>query len=337
MQQSIILLIDLLVRDNFSLRPFTTADRNKSYQHLAQQAQAKGITLWVSHFNNIDAQGELFYWTVEEEGWVLRVGNIQDVQLAYAELPPHIPRSVETRTLFATKGIPVHNDLRLLDLATDKLLTYQYFPENIPYTIAVDNDTLAEGVAHMRGLTHFHPDLDNRILFLKPRFGLWGDGIYILEPDTPLPQIEGEYILQLFLESDGGIPEVGISGRHDMRLMLYNDDIFQFKVKVPIANPYISNRQQRGKLYYYEMHELPERITSFGLNINAQLSQFSPKLYSIDVGIGRSGTIWIYELNTMPGLAWNSQNPPSIAKTKESHTAVLDMLQRLVHEPVAMV
>src|SRR5690606_19468329 len=106
--------------------------------------------------------------TVENEHGEMSIGNLDNVQIAYAELPPHMPRSMEIRALLEEWNIPVYNDLGLLDLATDKLLTWQYFPDNIPYTVAVTNDTLQERVAHMRSLQHFHPDLDNNILFLKP-------------------------------------------------------------------------------------------------------------------------------------------------------------------------
>lgn len=338
MHPSVILLIDLLVKDEPSATPFKTKDRNNSYQHFAERFVAEGVELRVSHFNNIQPDGSMFYWVASQRTWVMRSGHITEVTLAYAELPPHIPYSIVVRNLLSSYNIPVYNDLDLLDLATDKLRTYQYFPELIPYTVGVTNETLAAEVLRMRQMTDLHPDLDNRILFLKPRYGLWGEGIHVLHPDTQLPEIEGAYILQLFLESVHGVPELGINGRHDIRLMMYNGAVFQFKVKVPLVDTYVSNRAQRGDILYFELEQLPGHILDFGVATDKLLQQYSPRLYSMDVGIGASGKIWIYELNTMPGLAWNSKNPSGFDKIRQSHDVVLDMLLSVlpVERPAAL-
>lgn len=326
MQKRIVLLIDLLISDNFSPVPFKNDDRNDSYLHLLQVMHASGCEMWVTHFNNINNDGGLFYWAADGGQWQMHVGHMDNVLLAYAELPPHYERSMEVRELLASWQIPVLNDLEMLDMATDKYSSYEMFAGDTPCTLSTDAADLAKRVQEMRTMQLKHSDLSAATLFLKPRYGMWAEGIHVLHEDTALPEIEGPHVLQLFMESGNGVPEIGINSRHDMRLLIYNGEVFQFKVKVPQAGTYISNTQHRGELMYFELEQLPQYIKDFAKQIDSRLTHFHPRLYSLDIGIGLSGRIWIYELNTMPGLAWNSKNPPSVDKAKQCHHVVTAML-----------
>ena len=93
--------------------------------------------------------------------------------------------------------------------------------------------------------------------------------------------------------------------------------------RIPATGSYLSNFSQGGREVPIEIDDLPPRVTQFAADIDAQLGHFGPRFFSLDVGIGRSGKIWIYELNTMPDVVWDDRLPES------------KPLHRLMHELIA--
>ncbi|MEM7588438.1 MAG: hypothetical protein AAF560_33930, partial [Acidobacteriota bacterium] len=116
-------------------------------------------------------------------------------------------------------------------------------------------------------------------------------------------------IVQAFLETSSGIPELGIRERHDLRLILRDGEIVLAFARMPAESSYVSNCSQGGRELPLAVADLPLRVTRFAAEIDARLSRFGPRLYSLDLGVGRSGKIWIYELNTMPGIVWDDNLP----------------------------
>ena len=116
-----------------------------------------------------------------------------------------------------------------------------------------------------------------------------------------------DYIVQPLMESDSGIPELNIPGRHDLRMLIYNGEVMDFFIRVASDNNFICNQSHGGKIAYYQLNELPERFSAIAQEVDQSLSEYMPRYYSIDVGVGRSGKIWVYELNTMPGVVWNAE------------------------------
>lgn len=330
MQNKIILLADLLANQSFTNNPYNNESRNDSYAVFVEKAAEMGMELYITHFNNVSADGSFFYWTLYNGHWTLGTANLDKISLAYAEVPPHEPQSMHLREMLIARGITVLNDTRLLDIATDKVLSYELFPELIPYTVAVNNDTLADEVTRLRNMTVTDTDLSNHVLFLKPRYGLMGDGIHILEKDTPLPEIDGDHILQLFMESGNGIEELGIEGRHDMRLFIHNGRVVQFKVRMPRNHAYVCNRNYKGDTAYYDINDLPAHIRIFAEEVDKSFAYMYPRLYSIDIGFSKNGNMRIYEFNTMPGLGWKKDDEEGMHHTMLMQDIVLKMLADVV-------
>lgn len=326
MQLKAVLLVDLLANQAFTLNPYSNESRNIAYAHFVENAAEQGMEMMVTHFNNVSADGSFFYWTLYNGMWTLGTSNLDKIVLAYAEVPPHEPGAMHLREMLMVRGITVINDTRLLDIATDKVLSYEMFPQLIPYTVAVNHENLEAEVARLHNMQVTDADLSNHILFLKPRFGLMGDGIHILEKDTPLPDIEGEYILQLFLESCNGIPELGIESRHDMRLFIYNGKVVQFKVRMPREHGFVCNHTYKGDTSYFELEELPESVASFAEEIDKSFCYMYPRLYSIDIGFSKNENIRVYEFNTMPGLAWKRNDEQGKYYSLQMQDIVLKML-----------
>ena len=48
------------------------------------------------------------------------------------------------------------------------------------------------------------------------------------------------------------------------------------------------------------------------------------------MGRGKSGRVWVYEMNGKPGQVWDPENPIDIEKTKELQEVILDALVQAV-------
>ena len=223
------------------------------------------------------------------------------------------------------QAIPVLNAFGLSDLLTDKLATHDHFEDLVPLTWSTETPDLVERLQAVR----LHSDLSAEKLVLKPRFGERGRGIdftqlHRLAESTALPH--EDYILQAFLETCSGIPELDIEGRHDVRLILRDGEIALAFARLPASGSFISNCSQGGREIPLCVDDLQGRITDFAAVVDAQLSHFGSRLYSLDLGIGRSGKIWIYELNTMPGIVWDRRRSENMPLHREMHRTVADWL-----------
>ena len=111
-----------------------------------------------------------------------------------------------------------------------------------------------------------------------------------------------------------------------MRMLVYNGNIIQLFVRVPAPDYYISSYASGGKILHYDIQQVPGRCREVALRIDERLNHHIPRLYSIDVGIGRSGKVWLYELNTMPGIVWEEENAADKTKYMHVHRKITEML-----------
>ena len=317
-----VLLISTAANNFRYQAPFSTRDENTSFSHLAMRCLAHGIDLHVTHGDNLIDRHTALAWVWRGVSWRWVDVRLEDVSLCYADLPPNPAGATAFRRALGTRAIPIVNSLQLSDLLTDKLATHNYFSEHVPLTWRAETPGLVSRLRPDR----LHPDLSADKLFFKPRYGERGRGIYIADhaglADHPALRFE-DYLVQAFLETRSGIPELGISERHDLRLLLRNGELVQAFARVPATGSYLSNFSQGGRELPIKLDDLPSRIRQFAAEIDASLSDFGPRFFSLDVGIGRSGKIWIYELNTMPDVVWDDRLPEG----KPRH--------RLMHELIA--
>lgn len=324
------LLIATIVRCSPHPLPLARREENESYGHLATLCADRGIDLHLAHYDNLsnDLSNDLSNNACSEASalaWAWRAGSWQlvdlplaEVSLCYADLPPNLLGANAFRHAIEAHPISVVNALRLSDLLTDKLATHTFFENHIPLTVSADGPDLVGRLQSAR----LHPDLSTEKLFLKPRYGERGRGISVTDLDelAAYPaSAETDYILQAFLETGSGIPELGIDERHDLRLILCNGEIVLAFVRMPAAGSYVSNCSQGGREVPIDVEQLPARVRRFAFDIDAQLDPFGSRLYSLDLGIGRSGKIWIYELNTMPGIVWDDDLPENKPLHRSMH------------------
>lgn len=323
-RQKILVIVTIAHQSRRPL-PFASGDENASYAHLAKLCAERGMDLHVTHCNHLVGIESTFAWNWQDGSWQPVDLVLAKVSLCYADLPENVPCTHPFRQALQTHSISVVNPLRLSDLLTDKLATHAFFDGWVPSTWNAGASDLADQISALP----IHPDLSTDMLFLKPRFGERGQGIHVtdLEGLVVPPALKGRgYILQAFLETSDGVPVLGISGRHDLRLILRDGEIVLAFARQPETGSYVSNCSQGGREIPLSTEQLPERLRQFAADVDKHLRCFGPRLYSLDVGFGRSGKIWIYELNTMPGIVWDSTRPENKPLHLEMHRILADWL-----------
>ncbi len=301
--RSNVLLIATIASQVRQKEPFNQEHSNDAYAHLSMLCDELNINLYITHFANTINDSEVLSWIFKNGEWKMVELAASEITSSYADLPQNFPESNELRNILIKNEVIFFNDLDMSDCLTDKILTYQLLPNFVPPTF----DTSVPDISNSLRTASNHPDLRTDKLILKPRYGERGKGIEVinfadLESDY-VAKKEG-FIVQPIMESDLGIPELGIYGRHDLRILIYNGEIKDFFVRVAPANTFICNQSRGAEFFYFNVGELPKRFREVAYEIDNAFNQYVPRYYTIDIGVGRSGKIWVYELNTMPGIVW---------------------------------
>lgn len=300
-----VLLIVTLASRSYQQKPFERQNENDTYVHISKLCEEAGLNLYVTHFANAKEDDLILSWTFKNGEWTAIEVLASDIVIAYADLPQNFPEANELRHLLIKHGVQFINTLQMSDCLTDKILTYDLLPNMIPPTFETDLPDLSARLQQ----ASTHPDLRTDKIILKPRYGERGKGIEVIHfadlESNHVKNMDG-YIVQPLMESNVGIPELGIEGRHDLRILIYNGEIKDFFIRVAATDSFICNQSHGGQISYFQPEELPERFRETAQQVDALLSHYTPRYYSVDVGVGRSGKIWVYELNTMPGVVWNA-------------------------------
>lgn len=315
------LLVATIVHRSRHTEPFAHRDENASYQHFAALCADRGLDLHVTHFDNPSASTSTFAWAWRG-AWELVDLPLDEVTLCYADLPPNLDRAVAFRAALEARPIQIVNTPQLGDLLTDKLATFSHFADHVPATWNANAPDLADRLR----TAQLHADLSTEKLVLKPRFGERGRGIVTTDLDGLAAYSASElddYIVQAFLETRSGIPGLGIRKRHDVRLILRDGAILLAFARLPAPGSFVSNTSQGGHELPLVVEALPSHVTRFAGEVDDRLRHFGTRFYSLDIGIGRSGKIWIFELNTMPGIVWSKDLPKNqpLHRAMQTHLA----------------
>lgn len=329
-----VLLIVTLASQTPQAKPFNKENENATYEHISQLCEQQGINLYIAHFANTVNGSAVLSWIFRDGKWKMAELPASEITVSYADLPQNFPEANELRNLLVKHRVFCINHLQMSDTLTDKVLTYDLLPDLIPPTF----DTSAANIGtHLLAASN-HPDLRTDKIILKPRYGERGKGIEVidfLEVDSARVRNMEDYIVQPIMESDSGIPELGITGRHDLRMLIYNGKIMDFFIRVAPANNFICNQSHGGTISYFQLHELPERFREIAHQVDQSLSRYMPRYYSVDVGVGRSGKLWVYELNTMPGVVWNAQGTDKM-RYYGMHQSIVEAIKIGVEQTVAL-
>lgn len=156
----------------------------------------------------------------------------------------------------------------------------------------------------------------NDTLVMKPKTGNKGKGIYFYSPSQihaffhSYDHKPKDYIFQKEVSFEK-IPELGISGRHDIRLIMVNGNICEVVVRQPGPGQKIANYATGGSITSFKLNHLPPHIRveyeNMASYVHSRIYHFMKVQDGLQyiVGIDTAWTnegIKIFELNSYPGL-----------------------------------
>ena len=263
--------------------PLDIEEYRVSYRQLGQMVAERGGCLYVVRSQSTFVGGNTFSqaWAFDGD-WFTHVPGPVTVGLVW------------NKGLFAGDATTnVINDPELDRIATDKWETQRLFPDLHPQTRLIRSEAdWAKGLA----------ELTSRILVVKPVDGEEGKGVMIRQREeiarTPPPFPS---ILQEFLDTSGGIPGL-IGGMHDFRIVMLAGEVALAYIRTPPPGERTANVARGGQEIGVALKDIPAGALELAMAVDAKLTRFSRRIYTIDMGLNERGRWVLFELNTKPGL-----------------------------------
>lgn len=264
-------------------KPFD-GQSNESYGYFSERAGDQDVRL-------VQAQYHWYNEGVLSRGWVYENGSwskVENVELDGVFDKFHFDEETKALKQEINREIGILNDPELEELCKDKLLTYERFPERMPETRPFSEENAREMLEEYGKIV------------LKPCYAFGGKGIHIVDNKDDMPEIEGEYIVQRFVDSSEGIEGI-VEGTHDLRGIVVNGELKAGYVRY--SDGEISNVSQGGSQKAVSPDEFPEKALEIIGNVNDEL-EYRPCLFSVDLFFDGEGEPWIVELNSKPGIGF---------------------------------
>lgn len=194
-------------------------------------------------------------------------------------------------------GLKVVNTREFKELACNKWETYQMLSDYMPKTF---------WVGELKSAASLVNKISTDNIVLKPFDGLRGRDIFIgpkekLKDFKPVDK-EGKYILQEFIDTSGGIPNL-TPGKHDLRIVIVNGEVVWCHVRVPAPGSLLANAAQGGNLTEVDYSQVPESVKRMVKVVSRKFyKEYDNPLFSLDFGIGKNGQAVIFEINDQIGF-----------------------------------
>ncbi|HEX9679545.1 MAG TPA: hypothetical protein VGA08_02915 [Candidatus Saccharimonadales bacterium] len=194
------------------------------------------------------------------------------------------------------------NNSEIIEIAANKQRTYELFSDLQPTTFVAKNKSeLAVALDKLAGDS----------VVVKGFYGNSGQTVEIgLKEDVLSNKWVWPVQAQEFVDTSGGIPGL-VEGRHDLRVIMANNQPILGKIRTPPRGGLKSNTGYGGNNWLIAVDSLPRDVLSLTKSIDNRLSSISPwRLYSIDLGLTNRG-YRLFELNDKPGVVSLSQGEPA--------------------------
>ncbi len=205
-------------------------------------------------------------------------------------------------------------------LVNDKWATYEKISKFMPLSALIESvDDIGNALKMFSN--------DDWVI-IKPATGMKGNNVKKIKPELndiiqAFKEIGSKSVLQAFVDTSGGIPEV-CDGIHDLRIVYLNQKIIWSAYRVPSNDDFRANVALGGIIRELPKEKIPPEVIAIGHEIGSKLSDdYDRPLFSIDFGIGRHGPI-IFELNDTIGLP-----QPDVNSIEEFTTQVANRLANI--------
>lgn len=213
---------------------------------------------------------------------------------------------------------PYLNSVELKIIASDKMLTYLTFPDEVYPMIPVSTQS---------DIIKSIDAINSDIVVLKPVYGSAGNGIEFLSKEEAKKFNPQEpYLLQEFIDGSHGIPGV-YKGLHDLRLMFLGNELFQAYYRTNAPGTYLCNVSQGGQLVLVPIEKLPESVMTVASKICKRFEYHPNSFFTIDFLFNKEGVPKVLELNCSPSLGNQSGNTEHVHHMYE---CLLEHIQKYV-------
>lgn len=281
-----ILCNDSLKQFSWKTKPFKKQKLNECYRYVSQCAEKNDFKAFISTIGNYGNKKLEKAWHYNGKKW--KISKNEKIECALDKFEFNGQQNRLRKKI--SKEIFLINSPFLEIFCKDKLQIAKAFPKMVPKTFLVKNSLELEKAKEKIPATR---------IVIKPRYGLAGQKIRIVKKERIL-KIDGEKIVQEFLESKNGIPELEIRERHDLRLIVLNGKIEIAFLRIPAKKRLISNVSKGGKPVLLEKH-LPKKLISMFKKIDKKMKRFGFRFYTADF-IKAKGRFYLIELNSKPSF-----------------------------------
>lgn len=294
-----ILCNDLKKQFSWKQKPFVKESLNECYEFFSKSAKHAKTKVFISTVKNYSGKKLKRAWFFEKGKWQIAKNVPANAVLDKFKFG-------KKNNLFRekiSKQLLLINNPKLEFLCKDKWLFYKTFSKFCPKTFLAKNKAEFNKVLKK---------ISSRKIVLKPRFGLAGQKISILKRERNFFP-KSERIAQEFIETKKGIPELGIIGRHDLRILVLNGKICFAFARIPEKHRLIANVSKGGKVFRIKK-PLPAKVKNLVKKIDSKLSKFGFRFYSADFLKSRK-RYFLIELNSKPSFQiFLDTNSKKIAK-----------------------
>lgn len=268
----------------FDDAPFNNVDYKRSYHDLAEIiAQRGGQCFIVRGAETFLGEGVFSRGWIYEDGVFRSVEGVVRLDVLYNKGEAFV---ADSKTVLI-------NPSELDALCRNKERTIERFSRHFPRSVLVRSaQDLPVSLATLSG----------DMLVAKPTDSWGGHGVFV-GPRNKLPENVERYpaLVQEFIDTSNGIPGI-VEGTHDLRILLVGGRVALCYVRTPPDGTVVANVAQGGKIILVPNEKIPSDALAIAMAIDAEMSDFGKRVYSVDMGL-HEGREWkLFELNPQPGL-----------------------------------
>jgi len=311
------------------MSPNSSERFKERYSGLVQSLGDRGLScFFAENHNSFD----------KDNGYFSNVFDVNKNNLAmtgYSNIVRDLTMSLDNKPLY-NSGLQIVHTPEFNRFVADKQSIYRLFPELHPKTICVQ----------AAGVLSAIDDLKAREVVIKPSTGQQSEGVVLIDKQQQLTELnlnDGNYLVQEYIDTSGGIPELGVRGVHNLRMISIGRQVIGAIVRDRGTDPKMLRQDSYGKIC--EIDEIPEGFMNIANRIHDGLVHIKGSdnsVIAIDVmrGIDSNGEVRdvLCEVNRRPVRIspydlhdnTNRDNNGLLRLSNRWDNAEADMLERLM-------
>lgn len=319
-------------------KPFSSEEYNVGYAHFSILCKSKGIRCLIAAPSAYKTKSINSGWNYNGEEW-LKTG-IEEAHIVQDRFSGQDRvHWAGTYEALCKEEIPCVNHLTLESICKDKLQSAAFFADEFVPTLPIEGPVDLNFLKKILRKRCSSDDVQSDKLVFKPRYGKGGSGFYVSERKGYVPpKLLVHYVVQPFLETKEGIPELGISQRHDLRLIMMNGRAVYAEARSfnpsKVANEDDEVFCPKGDACdtsVISIEKIPPSFIDTAKKVDELISDFKHRVYSVDMGRGSSGQPYIFELNTRFSIGWSDPKQELLVQgRKDLQTLLVDEIVRQV-------